>query len=163
VLETGKEKDWKRVPVCSQDTTQSGTPDCPVVHRTVSDAPGWSPANWPLSGKLQRCTAIIQRTDRWCTGLSGEPTAASATVGRQIRGRRVARPNGRLGAPDCLVCTGQCPVRQPSRSCNGRLRQEWKEIVHQTWTVVVRWCTGLSGAPPNRRQDLPSKNASNGS
>jgi hypothetical protein len=36
VLETGKEKDWKRVPVCSQDSAQSGTPDCLVVHRTVS-------------------------------------------------------------------------------------------------------------------------------
>jgi hypothetical protein len=35
VLETGKEKDWKRVPVCSQDSAQSGTPDYPVVHRTV--------------------------------------------------------------------------------------------------------------------------------
>jgi hypothetical protein len=109
-----------------------GTPDCPVVHRTVFRVPDWLPANWSLSGKLRRCTAIIHRTVRWCTGLSGEPTAASATVGRQIRGRRVARSNGWLGAPDCPVCTGQCPVRQPARSCNGRLRQEWKEITHRT-------------------------------
>jgi hypothetical protein len=64
-------------------------------------------------GKIWRRTAIIHRTIRWCTGLSGEPTAASATVGRAIRGRRVARANGRQGAPDCPVCTGQCPVRQP--------------------------------------------------
>jgi hypothetical protein len=132
VLETGKEKDWKRVPVCSQHTTQFGTPDCPVVHRTVFGAPGWSPANWPLSGKLQRCTFIIHRTVLWCTGLSGEPTSASATVGRLIRGRRVAHSNSQLGAPNCPVCTGQCPVRQPAQSCNGRLRQEWKEIAHQT-------------------------------
>jgi hypothetical protein len=48
VLEIGKEKDWNRVPVYSQDSAQSGTSDCPVVHRTVSGAPGWSPANWPL-------------------------------------------------------------------------------------------------------------------
>jgi hypothetical protein len=34
----------------SQLSAQSGTPDCPVVHRTVSGAPGWPPANWPLSG-----------------------------------------------------------------------------------------------------------------
>jgi hypothetical protein len=153
VLETVKEKDWKRVPVCSQDSAQSGTPDCPVVHRTVSGAPDWSPANWPLSGKLWRRTAIIHRTVRWCTGLSGEPTVASTTVGRAIRGRRVARGNGRLGAPDCPVCTGQCPVRQPARSCNGRLCQEWKEIAHRTRTVTVWWHTGLSGAPPDRRLD----------
>jgi hypothetical protein len=97
------------------------------------------------------------------TGLSGEPTAASATVGRVIRGRRVVRANGRLGAPDCPVCTGKCPVRQPARSCNGRLRQIRKEIHTGHATVTVRWCTGLSGAPPDRRQELPSLLVSNGS
>jgi hypothetical protein len=67
------------------------------VHQTVSGAPGWALANWPLSGIRRRRTTIIQRTVRWCTGLSGEPTAASATVGRQICRRRVARSNGRKG------------------------------------------------------------------
>jgi hypothetical protein len=71
-------------------------------------------ANWPLSGNLQRRTAIIHRTVRWCTGLSGEPTAASATVGRAIRARRVAPPTIDWGAPDC-------PVRQWLQFCNGRL------------------------------------------
>jgi hypothetical protein len=83
-------------------------------------------------GRIWRRTTIIHRTFRWCTGLSGEPTAASATVGRAIRGRRVAHANGRQGAPDCLVCIGQCPVRQLPRICNGRLRQNRKEIAH--WT-----------------------------
>jgi hypothetical protein len=54
-------------------------------------------------GKNRRRTTIIHRTVQWCTGLSGEPTVASATVGRAIRGRRVARANGRQGAPDCSV------------------------------------------------------------
>jgi hypothetical protein len=107
-------------------------------------------------GKTWRRTAIIHRTVRWCTGLSSEPTVASATVGRAIRGRRVARANGRLGAPDCPVCTGQCLVRRPARSYNGRLRQIRKEIRTGHATVTVRWCTGLSGAPPDRRQELPS-------
>jgi hypothetical protein len=75
-----------------------------VVHRTVSDALGWSPVKRPLSGKDQRRTTIIHRTVRWCTGLSSEPTVASATVGRAIRGRRVARTNGRQGAPDSVWC-----------------------------------------------------------
>jgi hypothetical protein len=74
-----------------------GAPDCPVVHRTVSGAPGWSPVKRPLSGKDQRRTAIIHRVVRWCTGLSGEPTVASATVGRAIRRRRVAHTNDRQG------------------------------------------------------------------
>jgi hypothetical protein len=133
-----------------------------LAHRTVRCARP-APANWPLSGKLQRRTAIIHQTVRWCTGLSGEPTAASATVGRAIRTRRVALANGQLGAPDYPMCTGQCPVRQPARRSNGRLRQEWKEIRTGHATVVVRWCTGLSGAVPDRRQELPSLLGSNGS
>jgi hypothetical protein len=83
-------------------------------------------------GNVWRHTAIIHRTVRWCTGLSGEPTVASATVGRAIRGRRVAHANSRQGAPDCPVYTGQCPVRQLLRICNGRLHQNWKEIAHRT-------------------------------
>jgi hypothetical protein len=110
-----------------------------------------APAIWPFSGNLQRRTAIIHRTVRWCTRLSGEPTVASATVGRAIRARRVAPANGRLGATDCPVCTGQCPVRQPARRSNGRLRQEWKEI-----------CTGhatvLSGGAP----DCPMRHPTEG-
>jgi hypothetical protein len=112
------------------------------VHRTVSGAPGWALANWPLSGIRRRRTAIIHQTVRWCTGLSGEPTVARATVGRAIRSRRVAHANGRLGAPDCPVCTGQCPVRQPARRSNGRLRQEWKKIRTGHAIVAVGWRTG---------------------
>jgi hypothetical protein len=109
-------------------------------------------------GKKQRRTAIIHRTVRWRTGLSGEPT-----VGREIRGQRVARSNGRLGTPDCPVCTGQCSVRQLTPRTNSRMHQKKKEIAHRTTTMIVRWCTGLSGAPPDRRQVWPSKLASNGS
>ena len=139
--------------MCSSDLSL-GAPDCLVVHRTVSGAPSWNLANWPLSGIRRRRTTIIHQTVRWCTGLSGEPTAASATVGRQIRGRHVARSNGRQGAPDCPVCTGQCPVRQLPQICNGRMRQKRKEIAHRTATGTVRRHTGLSGAPPDKRQTL---------
>jgi hypothetical protein len=139
------------------------TGQCPVVHRIVCDAPGWFLVNWSLSGIRRRRTAIIHRTLRWCTGLFGEPTATSATVGYQIRGRCVARSNGRQEAPDCPVCTGQCPVRQWLQLCNGRLCHFRKAICTRPWTVPVRWCTGLSGAPPDRRQELPSQIASNGS
>jgi hypothetical protein len=90
--------------VYSQLLLSLGAPDCPVVHRTVSGAPGWALVNWPLSGIRQRRTAIIHRTVRWCTGLSGQPMAASTTVGRAIRARRVARADGRLGAPDSVRC-----------------------------------------------------------
>jgi hypothetical protein len=94
--------------------------------------------------------AKIHRTVQWCTGLPGEPTVATATVDRAIRGRRVAHSNGRLGTSDCPVCTEQCPVRQPTPRTNG-----WKVIAHRTATVTVWWCTRLSGAPPDRRQVWP--------
>jgi hypothetical protein len=85
------------------------------------------------------------------------------TVGCVIHGRRVACTNGRLGTPDYPVCTEQCLVCQPAPRPNGQLWLIWKEIEHQTSTVAVRWCTGLSGAPLDRRQELPSKLISNGS
>jgi hypothetical protein len=85
------------------------------------------------------------------------------TVGYTIRGRRVAHTNGRLGTPDCPVCTGHCPVRQLIPRANGRLCLIWKEIEHRTATVAVRWCTGLSGAPLDRRQELSAKLMTNGS
>ena len=55
------------------------------------------------------------------------------TVGCAIRGRRVARSNGRLGTPDC-------PVLQPTPRTNGRMHQIWKEIMHRTTTMTIR-CT----------------------
>jgi hypothetical protein len=111
----------------------------------------------------RRRTAIIHRTVRWCTGLSGEPTVA-CTNGRP-RNLRVTRgrANDRLDSPDCPVCTRQCPVRQLAPWTNGRMCLIWKAIAHRTATGTVRWCTGLSGAPPDRRQVWPSKLASNGS
>jgi hypothetical protein len=122
VLESEKRQKEKELAVYSQLLLSLGAPDCPVGHRTVSGAPGWLWSNWPLSGFCRWCTAKNHRTVRWCTGLSGEPT-----VGRAIRVTR-GRANGLMGAPDCPVCTGQCPVRQRLQFLNGRLRQIRKAI-----------------------------------
>jgi hypothetical protein len=101
----------------------------------------------------------VHRTVRWCTGqcpvrqagvcqlaaLRKQLTVygykspdcpvsqqlAGPTVGRIIRARRVASANGQKG--------------HRLQSANGRLRQRRKEIR-----------TGLSGAPGDRRQELPS-------
>jgi hypothetical protein len=59
---------------------------------------------------------------------------------RNLRTTR-GRANGRQGAPDCPVCTGQCPVRQLPRIYNGRLRQNRKEICTGPSTVNVRCAT----------------------
>jgi hypothetical protein len=68
--------------------------------------------------------------------------------------RHVVHANSRLGTPDCLV-------RQRPRRTNSRLCPICKEITHWAATVVARWCTGLSGAPLDRRQELPTKLISN--
>jgi hypothetical protein len=62
----------------SQHQLGPGTPDCPMVHRTVSGAPGWSTVNWLLSGKEKGDVAIIHQTVRWYTKLFGESTAPAA-------------------------------------------------------------------------------------
>jgi hypothetical protein len=104
--------------------------------------------NWPLSGTRRRRTAIIHRTVRWCTGLSGEPTVGQANG--QPRNPRVTRgrANGLMGhrtvrcAPDSVRCANGSKT-----STVGCAR-----IGKQSAPDSVRWCTGLSGAPPDRRQ-----------
>jgi hypothetical protein len=116
--------------LCSQHQRWPGTPDCPVVHRTVSGAPVWPAVNRLLSGKRRGVRLYF-------TGLSGEPTVASGN-GRLRNPRATrARNNGRLGTPDCPVCTRQCLVCQPTPRTNGRMRQIWKEITHQT-AIMIR-------------------------
>jgi hypothetical protein len=56
--------------LCSQSTARSGTSDCPVRQA--------GPCELAALGIRRRRTTIIHRTVRWCTGLSGEPTVASA-------------------------------------------------------------------------------------
>jgi hypothetical protein len=94
----------------SQSLLSLGAPDCPVVHRTVSGAPGWL---WQT-----RCSRdFIGGVRLKFTGLSGgapdcpvSQQSAGPTVGRGIRARRVARANGREGhwtvrcAPDSVWC-----------------------------------------------------------
>jgi hypothetical protein len=108
-----------------------------VVHRTVSGES--AAAKSPLSGEVCRRTAIIHRTVRWCTGLSGEPTVGWAN-GRP-RNPCVTRgpANGQIGASDSVRCangsktatvvcasfgrksgTGQCPVVHRTVRCATR-------------------------------------------
>jgi hypothetical protein len=134
-------------------------------HRTVRWCTGQCPVRQAGSGEL---AALRKNLTAYgynsldcpvCTRLSGEPTVGRANVGCAICARHVDRANGREEAPDCPVCTGQCPVRQQLPGANGRLRHRRKEI--RTGQCPV--CTGLSGAPGDRRQELPSWNALNGS
>jgi hypothetical protein len=121
------------------------------VHRTVRWCTGQCPVRQAGSGELAALgtstTAygykspdcpVVHRIVRWCTGLSGEPTVSRAN-GRPRNPRATRGKCQRSeGAPDCPVCTGQCPVSQQLQSANGRLRQRRKEIRTGQCPVVHR-------------------------
>jgi hypothetical protein len=131
----------------------SGAPDSVRCARLTQ-------ANLLLSGNRQRRMAINHQTVRWCTGLSGELTVSQAN-GRPRNPRATRgmcqRSEGASDCPvctgQCSVCTGQCPVRQRLQDYNSRLRQIRKEIRTGQCPVVHRT---VSGAPGDRRQELPS-------
>jgi hypothetical protein len=93
-------------------------------HRTMSGAPGLYDFKLFTFGFQQRCSAIIHRTVRCATGMSGAPSGAtvgSATVGSN--GRLQATVCGQFtqkseqppeGAPDSEQClfgaAPDCPV-----------------------------------------------------
>jgi hypothetical protein len=123
VLETG-ETIKEKLAAYSQKTARSGctglsggAPDSVRCARLAS-------VNWLLSGLRRRCTAIIHRTIRWCTRLSGEPTFGRAN-GRPRNPRATCgRANGQKGhrtvrcAPDSVRCAPDCPVRQTTEGKN---------------------------------------------
>jgi hypothetical protein len=93
------------------------------VHRTVRWCTGQCPVRQAGSGELaalgKKLTAYGYNSPDClvCTGLSGEPTVGRANGRlRDMRETR-GRANGREGAPDCPVCTRQCPVRQRLQGC----------------------------------------------
>jgi hypothetical protein len=122
------EKKWKRIGTVQPTPAQPGTPDCPVVHRIVSSAPGWPTVNQLLSG-----TGGVVRLQ--ITGLSGgSPNCPVSHPRRTRRSRELNKAtwlkfNGlSCGAPDCPVSQRRsrpmvgCTIcgRRVSRS-NGRL------------------------------------------
>jgi hypothetical protein len=106
--------------------------------------------------------------------VSGEPTAASATVGRAIRGRRVARANGRLGAPDSVRCANQPGVATVRCARNGKKsrtgHEQWLSggapdcpVRHPTkgknclpcWSPTAPSCLGAIKGTPRRMEETP--------
>jgi hypothetical protein len=75
-----------------------------------------------------------------CTGLSGEPTVGRANG--QLRDPRETRgrANGREGAPDCPVCTGQCPVRQRLQGCQWSASPNKEGNLHRTVSGGAPYC-----------------------
>jgi hypothetical protein len=118
VLETvTKEEERKMEKLGSMQPILSSvwhTGQCPVRQA--------GPRELAALGIRQRRTAIIHQTVRWCTGLSGEPTIASAN-GRPRNLRATRGPQQRLDwahrtvrcAPDSVRCANR--PRGPTVGC----------------------------------------------
>jgi hypothetical protein len=186
----------KIVGYVQQTPARLGTPDCPVVHtrlvrvnsplsgldggvRLKITGPSGGAPDCPMSHprqthhpweKQRGDVAIIHRTVRWCTGLSGEPTVACAN-GRPLNLRATCGLLQRAaGAPDCSVCTDSVRCAPDSVRCASQPRvatvgyDKYGRIsCTGPSTGPVWWRTGLSGAPLDRTQAWPSKLVFNGS
>jgi hypothetical protein len=87
-------------------------------------------------GRIWRRTAIIHRTVRWYTRLSGEPTAASATVGRAWPAPTVGRGHRTVRcAPDSVWCA----------NCQDSATVVCARIGRRSRTGHEQWLSG--GAP----------------
>jgi hypothetical protein len=131
-----------------------------VWHTGLSGALGWSPANWPLSGKLWRRTAIIRRTVRWCTGLSVSQRSLAQRSVAQSAGDAWPAPTVGWGhrtvrcAPDSVGCANQPEAATVGYARNGRKSRTG----HEQWMsggtpdCLVRHPTegkiSLPGMPP---------------
>ena len=152
MLETGEIKLEKRWLCSAKDSSI-------WVHRTVR----WCTRQCPVrqAGVCQLAALGKQLTTYGYKSPDCPVSQQSAgpTVGRIIRARRVAEPTVRRGhrtvrcAPDSVRCANG------SESLTVSFAKEGKKSAPDS----VRWCTGLSGAPGDRRQELPSWNALNGS
>jgi hypothetical protein len=144
VLETGETifgevgcVQQKGCSVWAHRTVRWCTGQCPVRQADVCQLAVLGKRSTAYGYKSPDCQ-VVHRTVRWCTGLSGEPTVGRAN-GRPHNPRATRGKSQRSeGAPDCPVCTGQCPVRQRLGICNGRLRQIRKEIRTGQCPVVHR-------------------------
>jgi hypothetical protein len=129
--------------------------------------------NSSVSGNEKGDVAKIHQNVRWCTGLSGEPTAPAATVVRAISARHVARSNDRLGAPDSVRCANQPRgatvgyARYGRRSRTGH--EQWLSggapdcsVHHSTegknglpnWSATAPSCLGAIKGTPRRMEEI---------
>jgi hypothetical protein len=102
--------------------------------------------NRELSRKSQGTTTIIHWTIRCAPECSVFQPRTQPTVDHAISGRHVCPTNGHQAAPDCPVC----------HETRGWQRSALPNMEGNRTLFNVRWCTGLSGAPTDRRQSEPA-------
>jgi hypothetical protein len=146
---------WLRsAKVCSSRSTglSGGAPDSVRCARLAR-------ANWPLSGIYRRRTTIIHQTVRCAPDCPVSQRSAGPTVGRAICPGHVAEPTARRGhrtvrcAPDMSGVPTALWLPTVGFAVEGK----------KSGTGNCPVCTRLSGALGDRRQELPSWIALNGS
>jgi hypothetical protein len=126
----------------------SGAPDSVRCARLVNGEVG-------SLGKRQSCTAIIHRTIRWCTRLSGESSTMNSPLSGNGKGdvaiiHRTVRWRTELsGEPTSPAANGrprdQCATRGP---CQRSVGQTGLSGVHRT-------VSGAPTDPEDQRSDAP--------
>jgi hypothetical protein len=154
-----EKSNWNCLGSSSQDSAQSrstglsgGAPDSVRCARLAR-------ANWPLSGIHRRRTTIIHRTVRCAPDCPVSQRSAGPTVGRAICAGHVAKPTARRRHRTIRCAPDMSGAPTAPRLPTVGFAIEGKKSGTRQCPV----CTGLSGVPPDRRQDLPSWIASNGS
>ena len=160
---------------------RSGAPDCPVVHRTVSGAPGCLDLKTPLSGICRRRTAKIHRTVRCAPDCPVSQRSAGPTVGRAICAGHVAEPTARRGhrtvrcAPDMSgaptaprSATSTALFKEGNRApdsvrcapdCPVRQSTEGKISLPRLLSTAPS-CLGAIKGTPRRMEELPKHSLS---
>jgi hypothetical protein len=129
------------------------------VHRTVCGAQANSVTNSLFSGILEVAVAKIHQTVQ---------CAPDCPVSQQCSRQRSAAQSTGDAWPEPTITRQHRTVRCAPDSVRCAKGIEGSTVGfakegNKSCTVHVRWCTGLSGVPTDRRQELPTKWRSNGS
>jgi hypothetical protein len=147
-----EKSNWKCLGSSSQDSTQSGSTGLSGGAPHSVRCARLARANWPLSGIHRRRTTIIHRTVRCAPDCPVSQRSSGPTVGRAICVGHMAEPTARRRhrtircAPD--MSSVPTALRLPTVDC--------ATFGRKSGTGQCPVCTGLSGAPVDRRQDQPS-------
>jgi hypothetical protein len=148
--------------VYSQRLLRAGAPDCPVCT-------GQCPVRQTSAGQTSRSRVFsgdfgYNSPDcPVCTGLSGEPTVG---LGQRsaARSARDTWPSQRSeGGTGLSGVHRTCPVRQRCADLHQTATVRSAVYGNKSGTGQCPVCTGLSGAPRDRRQRWPSRFVPNGS
>jgi hypothetical protein len=165
-METGKEQlemSWIEQPrLCSVWSTglSGGAPDCPVVHRTVSGAPGWLLRTHCSREFNLRRMAIIHWTIRCAPDCPVSKRSAGPTVGCAICARHVAEPTVGRGhrtvrcAPDSVRCANSSQAPTVSYATEGK--KSAPDSVRCAPDCPVRQATEDKNCLPGMHSTAPS-------